>query len=95
MEKAGVIDGIDFDEVIDKVKGNFTIWHCWWNIGFDAGYNWCKSLSTKPKGYTCEFWPIFEDSYRDGFAEGVITGKLHFKVNFKWSVIGVNLIEKV
>lgn len=58
-----------------------------WIDGFEAGYNFCKMLSEVSE-YKGPFWPDAEKygvgSYRNGFAEGTITGKSKLKVSWRW-----------
>lgn len=72
-----------------------------WDEGFKAGYSFCKMLSEVPF-YKGVFWPDKNKygvgSYRNGFAEGTITGRREFKVNWKWVDDGTgtfSYIEKI
>jgi hypothetical protein len=72
-----------------------------WKDGWQAGYDFCKMLS-ESKTYHGPFWPDAEKygvgSYRNGFAEGVITGRSHFKIDYRWVDDGqgsTSHIEKV
>lgn len=67
-----------------------------WMDGFDAGLAFCKMLSEVSE-YRGIFWPDNEKQY-NGFAEGTITGKSHFKVKWKWVDDGkgtLSYIEKI
>jgi hypothetical protein len=58
-----------------------------WSDGFEAGYAFCKMLSEVTE-YQGPFWPdpvkYGVGSYRNGFAEGTITGQRVFNVSWKW-----------
>lgn len=55
-----------------------------WKAGFDAGYAWCESLSKDNTGNERQFFPDQKGAYRNGFAEGTITGRHKFNVTWRW-----------
>jgi hypothetical protein len=54
-----------------------------WEDGFKSGYDFCKMLS-EVKEYKGTFWPNQQGVFRNGFAEGTISGSHKFKVSWKW-----------
>lgn len=60
-----------------------------WNLGFEAGMKWCEELSKKEDGFETAFWPTQNGTYRNGYAEGTISGGSKF--NVAW--MGVKTID--
>lgn len=54
-----------------------------WKNGFQAGMNWCRELSQKPDGFETEFWPAQSGIFRNGYAEGTITGRGEYNVQWR------------
>jgi len=55
-----------------------------WTDGFDAGMAWCEMLSKSEEGSEHEFFPEQQGGYRNGFAEGTITGRSKYEVTWRW-----------
>lgn len=64
--------------------------------GFRAGYKFCEDISNGsiPKGSVVPFFPPDKMGvFRNGFAEGTITGGHKFNVSWRWVKTGENLVE--